>query len=62
MSRPARKKFRTQATSLSFPPRSLLVSCFRHVCHMIQQGSYPRMPLFVQFFMFAEVHLKLPFG
>ena len=51
----ARTKLRTRGTSLSLPPRPLLASCFRHVCHVIEQESYPHMPLFIQFSCFAEV-------
>ena len=53
--RPVRTKLRTRGTSISFPPRPLLASCFRHVCHVIEQESYPHMPLFTQFSCFAEV-------
>ena len=53
--RPVRTKLRTRGTSISFPPRPLLASCFRHVCHVIEQESYPHMPLFIQFSCFAEV-------
>ena len=35
--RPVRTKLRTRGTSISFPPRPLLASCFRHVCHVIEQ-------------------------
>ena len=58
-----RTKLRTRANSLSFPPRPLLESCFRHVCHVIELGRYSRMPLFKQcscllrftwHFLFAE--------
>ena len=35
---PVRTKLRTRGTSISFPPRPLLASCFRHVCHVIEQG------------------------
>ena len=45
---PERTKLRTRANSLSFPPRPLLASCFRHVCHVIELGRYSRMPLFKQ--------------
>ena len=31
-------KLRTRGTSISFPPRPLLASSFRHVCHVIEQG------------------------
>ena len=51
----ARTKLRTPDTSLSLPPRPLLASCFRHVCHVIEQESYPHMPLLTQFSCFAEV-------
>ena len=51
----ARTKLRTPDTSLSLPPRPLLASCFRHVCHVIEQESYPHMPLLTQFSRFAEV-------
>ena len=53
--RPVRTKLRTRGTSISFPPRPLLASCFRHVCHVIEQESYPHMPLLTQFSCFAEV-------
>ena len=43
-----RTKLRKRANSLSFPPRPLLASCFRHVCHVIELGRYSRMPLFKQ--------------
>ena len=36
--RPVRTKLKTRGTSISFPPRPLLASCFRHVCHVIEQG------------------------
>ena len=49
---PAWTKLRTRPTILSFPPRPLLASCLRHVCHVIKQGSCPRMPLFTQFSCF----------
>ena len=35
---PVRTKLRTRGTSISFPPRPLLASSFRHVCHVIEQG------------------------
>ena len=38
-------------TSISFPPRPLLASCFRHVCHVIEQGVVLVSPLFTQFFV-----------
>ena len=59
--RPVRTKLRTRGTSISFPPRPLLASCFRHVCHVIEQGlsSYAAIHTI---FIFAEVHLALPFG
>ena len=41
-------KLRTRTNSLSFPPRPLLASCFRHVCHVIELGRYSRIPLFKQ--------------
>ena len=47
---PVRTKLRTRGTSISFPPRPLLASSFRHVCHVIEQGVVlSRMPLFTQF-------------
>ena len=45
---PERTKLRTRANSLSFPPRPLLASCFRHVCHVIELRRYSRMLLFKQ--------------
>ena len=45
---PERVKLRTRANSLSFPPRPILASCFRHVCHVIELGRYSRIPLFKQ--------------
>ena len=45
---PERTKLRTRANSLSFPPRPLSASCFRHVCHAIELGRYSRIPLFKQ--------------
>ena len=45
---PERTKLRTRANSLFFPPRSLLASCFRRVCHVIELGRYSRIPLFKQ--------------
>ena len=35
---PVRTKLRTPDTSISFPPRPLLASSSRHVCHVIEQG------------------------
>ena len=35
--RPVRTKLRTRGTSISFPPRPLLASSPRHVCHVIKQ-------------------------
>ena len=35
---PVGTKLRTRGTSISFPPRPLLASSFRHVCHVIEQG------------------------
>ena len=49
---PVGTKLRTGGTSLSLPPRPLLASCFRNVCHVIEQESYP---LLTQFSCFAEV-------
>ena len=46
---PAWTKLRTRPTILSFPPRPLLATCLRHVCHVIEQGSCRRMLLFTQF-------------
>ena len=52
---PAWTKLRTRLTILSFPPRPLLASCLRHVCHLIEQGSCPRMPLFTEFSCFLRL-------
>ena len=38
---PVRTKLRTRGTSISFPSRPVLASCFRHVCHVIEQGVVP---------------------
>ena len=35
---PVRTKLRTPDTSISFPPRPLLASSSRYVCHVIEQG------------------------
>ena len=35
---PVRTKLSTRGTSISFPPRPLLASCFRHFYHVIEQG------------------------
>ena len=35
---PVGTKLRTRGTSISFPPRPLLASSFRHVCLVIEQG------------------------
>ena len=35
---PVRTKLRWRGASISLPPRPLLASCFRHVCHVIEQG------------------------
>ena len=58
---PVRTKLRRRGTSISFPPRPLLASSFRHVCHVIEQGlsSYAAIHTI---FIFDEVHLALPFG
>ena len=57
-----RTKLRTLANSLSFPPRPLLPSCFRHVCHVIELGRYSRMPLFKQCSCLLRLTWHSPFG
>ena len=52
---PVWTKLTTRPTILSFRPRPLLASCLRHVCHAIEQGSCPRMPLFTQFSCFVRL-------
>ena len=52
---PAWTKLRTRPTILSFPPRPLLAPCLRHMCHVIEQGSCPCMPLFTQFSCFLRL-------
>ena len=58
---PAWTKLRTRGNSISFPPRPLLASSFRHVCHVIEQGlsSYGAIHTI---FIFAKVHLAFPIG
>ena len=52
---PAWTKLRTRPTILSLPSRPLLASCLRHVCHAIEQGNFPRMPLLTQFSCFLRL-------
>ena len=54
-----RTKLRKRANSLSFPPRPLLASCFRHVsCN--RTGEVFSYAAIQTMFMLAEVHLALP--
>ena len=54
---PERTKLRTRANSLSFPSRPLLVSCLS--CN--RTGEVFLYPAIQTMFMFAKVHLALPF-